>query len=296
MLEFKKPVIEDKPWVDRCLKHSHSCNCEYTFGDIFVWSTAYRTLITHYKDFFICRWGKEKDYFYSLPIGNGDFSDAVNAILNDAAANGVTARIYGVTDSYKTLLDKYFPDKFTFHYDEGNYDYIYSVQKMASLSGKKYHSKRNHINNFIKNNPDWSFEVIDESNIDECIGLHTQWINNKTDDDGDYSFEFESVLASFENYKALDFKGGLLRVNGKVIAYTMGEALNGDVFVTHFEKAPADMQGAYTLINREFTRNCLMSYKYVNREEDLGIEGLRKAKQSYYPEIFLKKGTAIYNG
>ncbi len=166
---------------------------------------------------------------------------------------------------------------------------------MASLSGKKYHGKRNHITNFKKNHPDWSFETIDSSNINECIALHSNWINTH-EDDSDYSFEFEAVLTAFENYDKLGFVGGILKVDGKAIAYTMGERHSEELFVTHFEKAPPEIQGAYPIINQEFTKNCLMDYQFVNREEDLGLEGLRKAKQSYNPEILLKKGAAAYNG
>ena len=295
MLSFSKPAIDDKEWVDECFKYVNSFNCEYTFGNLFVWATAYRTEIARYNDFLICRWGKAPDYKYSLPIGRGDFKKAVEEIIADAKALDVKPVIYGVTSNYKELLDEYFPDKFNYTYDDGNYDYIYSVEKMAALSGKKYHGKRNHITNFKKNNPDWSFEIINSSNINECIELHSNWINTH-EDDSDYSFEFEAVLTAFENYNKLGFVGGLLKVGGKAIAYTMGERHSDELFVTHFEKAPPEIQGAYPIINQEFTRNCLMNYQFVNREEDLGIEGLRKAKQSYNPEILLKKGAAAYNG
>lgn len=295
MLTFSKPAIEDKAWVDECFKYVNSFNCEYTFGNLFVWATAYRTQIARYENFMICRWGKAPDYKYSLPIGKGDFKKAVEEIISDAKSFGIKPIIYGVTSYYKNLLDEYFPDKFDYTYDDGDFDYIYSVEKMASLSGKKYHGKRNHITNFKKNNPDWSFETIDSSNIDECIALHSNWINTH-EDDSDYSFEFEAVLTAFENYDKLGFVGGILKVDGKAIAYTMGERHSDELFVTHFEKAPPEIQGAYPIINQEFTKNCLMDYQFVNREEDLGLEGLRKAKQSYNPEILLKKGAAAYNG
>lgn len=295
MLDFKKPVIDDKQWVDECLKSVKSFNCEYTFGNLFVWSTSYYTTICKYKNFLLCRWDKEGDYKYSVPIGSGDFKDAVAQILDDAASCGIKPRIFGVTENYKKLIDESFPDKFSYEYDDGYNDYIYSVEKMAELKGKKYHAKRNHINNFKKNNPDWKFEVLSKENIGECIELHTQWIKNH-EDEADYSYEFEAVLTAFENYERLGFVGGLIRTGGKVIAYTMGERHSDELFVTHFEKAPAEMQGAYPIMNQEFTRNCLMDYEYVNREEDLGLEGLRKAKQSYYPEIFLEKCVATYNG
>lgn len=295
MLDFRKPVVDDKQWVDECLKYVNSFNCEYTFGNIFVWSTAYRTKICRYKDFLMCRWGKDSEFMYSLPIGKGDFKDAVNQIILNAESNGVTPVIYGVTSNYKKLLDEHFDGKFNYKFDEGYNDYIYSTEKMANLSGKKYHSKRNHITNFKKNNPDWTFEILNENNIPECIDLHTKWINNHADDE-DYSFEFEAVLTAFEHYDKLGFTGGLIRVQGEVIAFTFGERHSDELFVTHFEKAPADVQGAYTIINQEFTKNCLMDFEFVNREEDLGLEGLRKAKQSYNPEIFLEKCVAVYVG
>lgn len=296
MLEFKKPEITDKQWVNDCLVHANSMNCEYTFGNLFIWNSAYSTEICRYKDFLICRWGKDDDINYSLPLGEGDFTDAVDAIIDYAKSLGETPVIYGITEGYLGLMQEAFTGKFTYKYDEGNNDYIYSTEKMASLSGKKYHGKRNHITNFKKNNPDWSFEKISKDNIDECLALHSKWIENKDPDDEDYSWEFEAVKKAFEYFDELDMVGGLIRVNGEVIAYTLGEPqMNGHCFVSHFEKAPADMIGAYPIINQEFTKNCLMQYEYVNREEDLGIEGLRKAKQSYHPEIWLEKCTAIYN-
>lgn len=297
MLNFKKPEITDKEWVNECLIHAHSMNCEYTFGNLFIWSAAYSTTICKYKDFLICRWGRGDEISYSIPLGEGDFSDAIQQIVEDAKSLGIKANIYGITSGYTSTIQEAFTGMFSYKYDVGYNDYIYSVAKMASLSGKKYHSKRNHITNFKKNNPDWSFEQISIDNIQECIALHSEWISNKDGDDEDYSYEFEAVLTAFEHFDELDLIGGLIRVKGKVIAYTLGEAqMNGKCFVTHFEKAPADIQGAYAIINQEFTKNCLFQYEYVNREEDLGIEGLRKAKQSYYPEILLEKCVAIYNG
>lgn len=298
MLSFSKPKIEDKIWVNECLKHANSMNCEYSFGNMLIWATAYSTQICRYKNFFICRWGRGKELSYSLPLGEGDFTDAVEQIIADAKQQGVIPRIYGVTEGYLAMLQEAFTGKFDYHYDDGYNDYIYSVQKMATLSGKKYHGKRNHITNFKKNNPDWCFEEINKDNIGDCIALHSKWIESRSsnEEDEEYSYEFEAVLCAFENFEALDFKGGLIRVGGEVIAYTLGEGqMNGKCFVTHFEKASSEIQGAYPIINQEFTKNCLTDYEYVNREEDLGIEGLRKAKQSYNPEIWLKKCVAVYN-
>ncbi len=239
MLNFKKPEISDKPWVDECLKHAASMSCEYTFGNTYVWASQYNSEICRYKDFFICRWGFKDKASYSLPLGEGDFTDAVEQIILDAKSRGVAPRIYGVTSGYLSMLQEAFTGKFSYHLNDGFSDYIYKTEKMASLSGKKLHSKRNHITNFKKNNPDWSFEKITRDNIPECIELHEKWLAEKEDGStDDYSDEFNAVKTAFENYEALGFVGGLIRVGGKVIAYTMGEPLmSGRCFVSHFEKA-----------------------------------------------------------
>lgn len=297
MLNFKTPEIEDREWVTECFSHAHSMNCEYTFGNIYIWRAAYKTYIARFENFVICRWGIDNKISYSLPIGEGNFKKAVEEIIADAKSLGITPRIYGVTESYKAILDSDFENAFSYEYDDGNNDYIYNTSELATLSGKKYHSKRNHITNFKKNNPDWSYEEITEENISECISLHTNWIEQKDDNDSDYSFEFEAVLNGFEDYDKLGFKGGLIRINSKPVAYTYGEKLSNHCFVTHFEKAPADIQGAYAIINQEFAKSLLSDgYEFVNREEDLGLEGLRKAKQSYKPAVWLKKEVAVYNG
>ncbi len=297
MLDFKKPELSDMSWVNSCLSHANSLNCEYTFGNVFCWVDSYSIQIAHYKDFFICRWDITPEVAYSVPLGEGDFTDAVNQIIEDAKNLGAKPRIYGITEGYMLMLQEAFLGKFTYEFDMGINDYIYSVPKMISLSGKKYHGKRNHISNFKKNNPDWCFEKIDENNISDCLKMHEEWLKeNGSENDEDFIEEFNAVKIAFNHFDELGFVGGLIRTNSKVVAYCLGEPqMNGKCFVTHFEKAFSTVQGAYPIINQEFSKNCLSEYEYVNREEDLGLEGLRRAKQSYYPEIILEKCVAHYN-
>jgi hypothetical protein len=291
MLEFKQPTLADKEWVTDCLSHVFSMNCEYTFGNLFIWSESYNTKICKYKDFLICHW----EDFYSIPIGTGDFVDAMNAIFEDAKAKDLVPQIYGITQDNKTCLESYFPGQFTYSYNEDFNDYIYEIEKMTTLSGRKYHGKRNHITKFKKEHSDWSFEEITRENIPDCITVHKEWIENHPDCEEDCESELKAAMRAFDHFEELGFVGGLIRADGKAIAYTLGEALNREVFVTHFEKASSYMDGIYPLINQEFTIHCLQSYQYVNREEDLGLEGLRKSKRSYHPEIFLEKGIATYD-
>ena len=194
MLEFKTPEIDDKAWVDECFKYLKTMNCDYTFGNIFVWSTEYSTKISRFKDFFICSWGRGKETNFGVPIGTGNFKEAVGAVIEYAKANDIEPRFYGVTQAYIDMLNDAFPNSFDFIYDEGYGDYIYEVPKMAELHGKKYHGKRNHITNFKKNNPNWSFEIINNDNINDCINLHAKWIETHIDD-SDISVSYTHLRA-----------------------------------------------------------------------------------------------------
>jgi hypothetical protein len=139
--------------------------------------------------------------------------------------------------------------------------------------------------------PGYEFCRIDESNRQECMNLARDWNENKEGVvEQDKDDEECALNRALRHMDALGLQGGVLKVDGKVIAFTIGEPLTEDTFVVHFEKAYADIQGAYPMINREFVRNCMQGFTYVNREEDLGLPGLRKAKMSYYPDQMYEKG------
>lgn len=296
MLNFKKPEIEDIEWVRRLASKSEAMGCEFTFGNIFMWSGIYHTKIAGYKDFLLsqtCRFGKCE---YCCPAGEGDLREIVDLLKEHAEENGHKLELFGVTESKKTKLSEIYGDKINIYPARETYDYIYETKELAELNGKKYHSKRNHIA-FFESNFDWSFERIDQGNIAECVEMNYLWeCENRKKDPKGIDEELDAIKKSFENYEKIGFKGALLRVDGKVIAYTFGEALNDQVFCTHVEKAFSDIRGAYPMINREFAKLLYeKNYRYVNREEDDGIEGLRKAKLSYYPAILLEKYYAEFN-
>jgi hypothetical protein len=175
------------------------------------------------------------------------------------------------------------------------FDYLYEAEKMASFAGKKLHAKRNYVNRFTAAYPDYVFEPITESNISDCLLTDGLWLYAKDDDEFDnISGEVSALEACLINFCELNADGGLIRLSpgGTVIAFAIGERLSGDTFVTHFEKALTDIDGSYQIINRDFTRYVLEKYpeiKYINREEDMGLENLRKAKRSYYPDIMEEK-------
>jgi hypothetical protein len=161
-----------------------------------------------------------------------------------------------------------------------------------NFAGKKYHGKRNHLKHFYKT--DWSFEPIDKSNIDDCITFAASFYNESDSKDFSAVVEQYAINLFMMNMDYLDLKGGVLVSDGEIVGFTLGEQLNSDTFVVHIEKAISSVQGAYTAVCNQFAKSCAAELAYINREEDLGIEGLRKSKLSYRPAFLLNKNTVYF--
>ena len=237
------------------------------------------------------------DPMYLYPCGDGDKKAAVNELIRYAENHdGARLTMYCLTPSNVRELEDMMPGKFEFTEMREFADYIYNTTDLIDLAGRKYHGKRNHIA-YFKNNHDWHFEPINDGNMQLCLDMNKKWeaLNREKDPD-EIDSELEAIKRAFSNFDELGFKGGVLYADGEVVAYTLGEELNSSAFCTHIEKAYASVRGAYPTVNREFAANMLANYKFINREDDTGSEGLRKAKLSYYPEILLQKYRAFYKG
>ena len=292
MMDFKAPQLADKAWVTKLMASAGRESCEYCFGNVFVWSPVYHTRITRFEDYFISLSGAEGG-LYCFPMGHGDLTSVVDALHEDAAQRGNRLRFYGVTEEDKVRLETLYPDRFDFSQDRDFFDYIYLQSDLAALSGKKYHAKRNHIAAFERDG-DWTYEPITADNIPDCIAMNRLWYEkNVAKNEQELEHESRALALAFDNYAALGFQGALLRKGGEVVAFTMGEEMNSAMFCTHFEKAYADVRGAYPMMNRAFAARTLSAYSYINREEDTGDEGLRKAKLSYHPYKLLRKYEAV---
>ena len=182
-------------------------------------------------------------------------------------------------------------ETFTLNQDRDNFDYIYRQEDLAELKGRKYSKKRSHVKQCL-NKYDCSFEYINGQNIDECRELMTRWCNSRECDlDPGLCGESRAITTAIDLFSDFKLMGGAVRVDGLIQAFAIGERLNRSTAVWHFEKALPGIEGLSQLINQWFARECLAEFTYVNREQDLGIPGLRQAKESYHPDHLVEKMT-----
>ena len=289
MHELHTVSLEDKNWIKEILSEVDFYTCEYPFGNIFSYGAKMEIMVGEISGCLVTKCVQDDYVMYCCPIGKGNLKDAFDFILNDAKEDGRDFEIFGISPDIADFMSKNYGDVLDIFLVRDTFDYIYSSEDLINLAGKKYQPKRNHISYFMKNN-NWSYERLSEYNIPECLEMSKLWLEGSLEE---YREELEGELKIikrvFDNYDKLDYVGGVLRVDGRVVAYTMGEPASKDVFCVHIEKAFSDIRGAYPMINQQFVKNELSSYKYINREDDTGAENLRKAKLSYYPAILAEK-------
>lgn len=293
MLQFKPLELHDREQIEPCLRARDLRSCDYSFANNFIWTKPNNIQFALHAGFYCLKSVWRSGVVYTNPVGNGDRGAIIEALMADARENGVPFRLRGLLAEDKEELERLFPDRFEFIENRDEFDYIYKVEDLINLSGKKYSAKRNHISRFL-DNPDWSYEHITAQNLAECMQMNDEWCRlHDCGDDPELKRERCAVRTALTHFEPLKLAGGLLRLGGRVIAFTIGEPLSSDTYNIHIEKAFADIQGAYQMINRQFLIHNCQTFTYVNREEDMGGEGLRKVKLSYRPAILLEKYTAV---
>lgn len=297
-IEWKTMSLENKDIVMPYYEYEQSSCCEVSFANNILWAPFYEVEYAIVEGMLIFL-TKKDGYSISMPLAKDDQTAAnlkttILKVEEYFESLGQPFHMHLVTKEKFELLEQLFPQKYRIEYNRDVADYVYEVSGMISLAGKKLHGKRNHINKFKENNPDWSYETLNDENLEECLQMAEEWkAINLCGEKGEKHAEFCVTRRALKNYKALGLKGGVLRDGSRVVAFTLGEELNKEMFVVHIEKAFADVQGAYPMINQQFLIHEASNYKYVNREDDTGAEGLRKAKLSYYPVFLQEKGNVI---
>jgi len=294
MLEFRPLTLADKEWVSPILSQSGFMGSEAAFGTLYIWQEAYEKKIAWHNEMLFGCFGKNAcTYFF--PYARS-IKEALTALLDECHTTGKRFRMWGVTADQAKLMEEACPDTFHFRFLRANADYIYRVDDLTHLAGRRYHRKRNHLARFSRTFA-FTYEDITPANIADCENIEREWmLSAATPALGGLERENIALQRSLANFSALGFKGGLIRIDGKPVAFTLGEEINPRVFVVHFEKALDGYDGLYAAINQAFAERHLQGFEYVNREEDMGIEGLRKAKLSYYPALVLEKCVVTLKG
>ena len=291
--DFKRPQLEDKEVISHYFKHHTSRSCERTFVNVFLWARFYNVTFAIIEDTLVFKSEDENSFAFAYPAGEPEnVKKALDTLYQYSQERGVSFRLYNVTPDHFEQIEAWYPGRFQIEYNEDLADYVYESEKLCTLAGKKLHGKRNHINKFKSlYEGRWSYETMSGDNVEECFQMPLKWRNlNGCDDDPEKNSEMCVTLNSLRLFRELELTGGILRVDGQIVAFTIGEPVCSDTFVVHIEKAFPDVQGAYTMINQQFVEHECMDYRYVNREEDTGDEGLRKAKRSYRPVFMVEKG------
>ncbi len=294
MLEFKLITPEDKEIFDSFYKYKTIKNCETAFANLCAYSFALHgeyaiidnTLITrvHFK--------LNQEICYHCPTGKGDKVKIINQLIDDSKEKGFTMKM--MIDCEEVFKEN-FCSRFTCEHKREYFDYIYLRESLATLSGKKLQAKRNHVNKFTKTY-EYEYIKIDSSNIHLCVDFAERWLveNSKTNPENLNGYHEELIVIKYfaGHFNDLGLIAGAILVEGKMVAFTLGSKVNNETFCTHIEKANKDYDGAYSVINKEFANHLPEEFIYINREEDLGLEGLRKAKLSYNPIELITKTVA----
>ena len=284
MIPFKDIELTDRELITSYTLNSPRQNCDLSFSNLCSWRFLYDTKFAIQDGFLLLKFWAEGELVYMMPIGNGDLEKALGALREDARQEGQPLCLLGICAGMCSELEAYMPDQFQFTADRDYADYIYLRTDLATLSGKRFQAKRNHVNKF-KRTYNYEYSPITPDLIQECLDLEAEWCKaNNCDQHEGTGNERRALVYALHNFEELGLTGGILHVDGKIAAFTFGMPINQDTFGVSVEKADTSIDGAYAMINYEFANHI--------REEDLGIEGLRKAKLSYQPTIILEKYVA----
>ena len=272
--------------------------CEYCFNTLYMWQHVYKTRYVICDDFAIIMAEYEGDSFSILPLAKKEkLQQAIHFIVKYFEKTNKKICFRGITKEIVEILQKNYPGRFEYIEERDLFDYVYDGESLRTLAGRKNQKKRNHINAFLKDYEGrYNYKLLDEEDFTECLNLLKEWtINKEENNEFDEGMDDESVGINkiFKNYNNLKerLKIAGIYVDGKLEAFTMGELINPNMALIHIEKANPNIRGLYPYINQQFILNEFTDVEFVNREEDLGIPGLRKAKLSYHPIRFIEKYT-----
>ncbi len=297
-MDFKPLTCDDRERFNQVVKRYYYQNAESSFTNLFLWSKSYniQAAFGEYALYisFTDRTGMQTYLAPFLYDMDRSIQFALSELKSHIKSETGDFCIKGVVKPVREKIEKEIKTNFIFFEDRENFEYIYLSEDLINLAGKKLHAKRNHINYFLKNYQ-YEYRPYDISLKEECVEHINDWVDMKGDSRS-INDEIDVLHRILDNHEALGVKGAVIFVNGKIEALTFGEALNKDTALIHIEKANPNIRGLYPMINREFVAHEWADFTYINREEDMGLEGLRKAKLSYNPVYLLEKYSCSVDG
>lgn len=294
MLDFTPITLDQKDLYTPYLHCGSHRGCAYSFVNLYLWGRQKAAIVENQLVIFS---QYDRKSVYLFPSGCSDPKPALEAVVKDAKQRGIPCRLVGLSQGDCALLERLYPGQLKYHFDRDSFDYVYDINDLADLPGRKFQKKRNHLNRFRQQNPDHVLEPITAENLPEAKVLAEKWyaLRQAADPHSDFHMERAALEKALRHMDKLGLEGLLLRTDDGVVAMTLGSRLSEDTFDIHFEKALDTADGAYPAINNGFACYLRQKYpelRYLNREDDLGIEGLRKAKLSYNPDHLIEKSWA----
>ena len=296
-IPFKPIELGDKATITSFTLASDYQNCDFSFANMCSWRFLYDSEFAVVNDFLLIRFKIENKsrFAYMMPVGEGNLAAAIQLLEEDSLRHGHPLCLLGVTPIAKQRLEKLTLGGFYYIPERDYFDYVYLREDLATLRGKRYQAKRNHVHHFM-NYYEYQYISLSDDIVQRCLELEAKWYKSNgggSEDEEGLSNERHSITYALSHFKELGLRGGAIEVEGEIVAFTFGAPINHNTFGVHVEKADVHFEGAYTIINKEFASRLPEQYIYVNREEDLGLPGLRQAKLSYHPAILLEKNVAI---
>ena len=297
MLTFRSLELKDKDIINSYLRQQNYRASDLCFANLYCWGRKIDTQFATTPDWLFIRFKDNNGRnSYLKPVGTGDLKVAIALIQEDHLSFNSPFQMRGLTKEMIAGIEAVMPGRFAYKLNRSVSDYIYTTEKLIGLKGKKLQSKRNHINRFKREN-NWKYHTLtgNPSMVKECKNMLEQWMEvHKEEKDPSLVYDDYATTLMLDNFEYLNLIGGLICVDNEIAAFTIAEQLTLDTIVVHVEKAFTDIHGAYTIINQQFVENEASQFLYVNREEDMGMENLRRAKLSYHPDILLEKYNARF--
>jgi hypothetical protein len=291
-LNFKPIELTDKPLFDKAFSQRYYENSWFTFTNLYVWRENYSTSWAIFDESLFVRLQANGLTYFLPPFTPREksFSASVNAAVNESKARGDAFLMKGLSPAMCNELQEDYSGRYVMEPQRDYFDYLYAAKDLRDLAGRKYHAKRNFVNRFRATHQDWSYSPLTAECVQDCLQVAVAWCGQRDCDASNIlSNEYRAISESLQHFDYLGLRGGILRLAGIPVAFSFGESLNTDTVVIHMEKADPTIPGLFPVINQECCRQTWGDVEWINREEDMGEDGLRKAKESYYPVRLVEK-------